>query len=740
MGVPPGRAGLRTRLTLLVALALAPAIGLLVYRGAERHAAEAEDRRHQALELARMAAQAQARRIEGARQLLVALAESHDIRDASPEECVSALRRLITAYDGIYINFGWADASGQVVCMAHEGPAKNSIADREYFQAVMRTRRFHVGSLVMGRLAGVNIQPYAYPREDAEGRPAGVIFANADPTALAETLAADAHAAAGRITLLDRTGVIVAQSSGVESAIGLRVSDEQYALLRDNHELVTTLPGPDGPRLYAMSSVRDPLTDEAIFYVAYGIPEATLFEGLAARQAGDFGAILLFGLGLLACAWFVTDLMVRRPVQRLVEATTGLAAGRLDTRVPVHTAIPELQALDAAFNQMAERLQQRDLHLRQGQRLEAIGQLAGGIAHDFNNLLTVIVGYGQSLAATVPPGSAGARELRELRAAADRASQLTRQLLAFSRRQVLSPKPIVLGDVATQMQSLLRRTIGTEIALEVECDAAGVVEADPAQIEQVVLNLAINARDALPDGGVIRITTQVVETGPDGHAATGAPAGRWVELAVGDTGTGMDDETRARIFEPFFTTKGNAGTGLGLATVYGIVKQSGGYIGCETAKGIGTTFRILLPLTDRSVDDRPVAAPPAPSGGSEQVIVVEDEPAVRELVEQVLRRMGYQVRGTEDAGHALRWLRDGLPVDLVISDIRMPGISGLALFAEARAVRPEVPIILMSGDVSPTILDSARSSGAAFLQKPFTISVLLSAVRATIDEQRARVA
>ncbi|MGE0043016.1 MAG: ATP-binding protein [Vicinamibacterales bacterium] len=738
MASPTRRTGLRIRLIALVAIALVPALGLLLYRGVQRHRLEATERRHQALELARLGAAAQARRIEGARQLLVALAQSSAVRGGDPEACHDEMRRLLAAYEGIYANLGWADPSGRVVCQALDATPAPVIADRGYFQAVLRTRRFHVGALVVGRLSGINIQPYAYPSLDPSGQVTGVIFANADPRVLAETLTAENAGTAGRFTVVDRAGIVVAQSSGETSAIGQPLPANQLALLENGGDVVQSLPGEAGPRLFSVVPVRDPATDEAMFYVAYDIPEATLLAGLDATERGDIVTLLLFGAGLLGATWIGAEVLVRRPVQRLAEATSALAAGHLDTRVPAGGAIPELDALDAAFNQMAERLQQRDLHLRAGQRLEAIGQLAGGIAHDFNNLLTVIVGYSQSLRATIPDDGPGARELAELAAAADRAAVLTRQLLAFSRRQILTPRPLVLGGVIQDMQSLIRRTIGTDIELSVRLDGEGaVVEADPGQIEQVVLNLAINARDAQPGGGRIHIETRTVAIGAGGAQDTGAPAGRYVELSVRDEGVGMDEETRARVFEPFFTTKGQQGTGLGLSTVYGIVSQSGGFITCETAPGAGTTFRILLPQSERPAEGRAPAAPAAPVRGSEDIIVVEDEEAVRRLVAQLLGRMGYRVRATTDAGEALGWLGSDAPVDLVISDVRMPGMGGMAFFAEARRSRPALPIILMSGDVSPGVIDGARAAGAIFLQKPFTPAVLLHAVRAALGSRPA---
>ncbi len=729
----PRVTSLRARLIGLVALALVPAIGLLLAQGFARHQEDRAELETQVLNLSRMAAQAQERRIEGARQLLIALSSNAEILSTEPGVCVRAVRTLVANYGGIYTEIGWADASGRIMCHALEGPENLTIADRAYFQRPLTTKAFGVGELNTGKISGAHVLGFGHPLMDDNGEVTGVLFANLDVWMLSESLASDAALDDATISIFDRTGALVARSREAEGRLGFRVDDEQLARMRANHEMVAQLPGTGGAasQIYALSTIVD-AAREPIFFVIYRVPRDPLMAGLDARFRSDLLTILLFGAGILVAAWVGAEMLVRRPIGRLVEATGALASGRLDARTNEVGGTHELQALGHAFNEMAEKLQKRDVHLREGQRLEALGRLAGGIAHDFNNLLTVILGYGHSLQDSVPPNSRAARELGELRTAAERATQLTRQLLAFSRQQILQPKPVLLNDIVTQIESLLRRTLGGDVVLETSLDEdTGTVHADPSQMEQVILNLVINARDAMPGGGTVHVSTRNVTHEAGGNDDDLAP-GDYVELSVADTGSGMNEETRARIFEPFFTTKGTGGTGLGLATVYGIVKQSGGHVTCESAPGRGTRFEVRLPRTGDVVARRRPTTAEAPPRGSERLLLVEDESAVRHLMLMVLSQHGYQVTTAIDGPDALARISAGEPFDLLVTDVRMPGMSGTALYAQVQALRPGMPAVLMSGDSLPGVTGTPTP---IFLQKPFTPFTLLRAVRSLLDQR-----
>jgi PAS domain S-box-containing protein len=386
--------------------------------------------------------------------------------------------------------------------------------------------------------------------------------------------------------------------------------------------------------------------------------------------------------------------------------------------------------------------------LRQAQKMEAVGRLAGGIAHDFNNLLTAIGGYGQlALASLSGEEPRVRRQLEELLRAADRAAALTRQLLAFSRRQVLQPRLLDLNAVVGDVESMLARLIGADVELVTGLDAElGATHADPSQIEQVVVNLAVNARDAMPHGGRLLIETANAELGDDFIARhVGSRPGSYVSLTVADTGLGMDAGTVSRVFEPFFTTKEHgAGTGLGLSTVYGIVKQSNGYVAVDSEPGRGTVVTVYLPrvaaLAEVEAADAPAPVKADARGGSETVLVVEDEEIVRSLVREMLEGLGYTVLDARDGEDALEVLARGTPaIDLVLSDLVMPRMSGRELARRVAELRPETAVLLVSGYAGDTTTaEGPLEPGTAFLEKPFTGRELAEKVRGLLDGAAAR--
>jgi PAS domain S-box-containing protein len=386
-----------------------------------------------------------------------------------------------------------------------------------------------------------------------------------------------------------------------------------------------------------------------------------------------------------------------------------------------------------------EELRQTQQQLLQAQKMDSIGRLAGGIAHDFNNLLTAINGFSELALAGLPADSPVRRDLEQIRQAGERAASLTRQLLAFSRQQVLEPRVLDLNAVVSGLLTLLRRLVGGRIEIEARlADDPGRVFADPGQLEQVIVNLTINARDSMPDGGRLTIETgpaSVDPAHPGGHPRVrGRPL---VLLSVADTGVGMDEEVRRRAFEPFFTTKPSGeGTGLGLSTVFGIVTQSGGDVWIESRPGQGTTVKVCLPRIDAAPElaaepDRPAAH----ATGTETILLVEDEPAVRTLTANWLARCGYTVLEATSAEEALRLAeRDDLSIDLLLTDVVMPQVDGPALAGRLRARRPGLRVVFMSGYPDAVLARSlAFSEVETFLQKPFSISGLAQSIREVLD-------
>ncbi len=376
---------------------------------------------------------------------------------------------------------------------------------------------------------------------------------------------------------------------------------------------------------------------------------------------------------------------------------------------------------------------------RQAQKMEAVGQLAGGIAHDFNNLLTAILGNTQLLLRDLPPGDASRSDVEEIRKASERAAALTRQLLAYSRRQLLQPEVLDLNVVVADMDRMLRRLIGEHIVLATAlAPDLGRVRADPSQFEQVIVNLVVNARDAMPDGGRLTIETANVdldEAYVEQHL--GAAAGAYAMLAVTDTGTGMDAVVRAHLFEPFFTTKEvGKGTGLGLATVYGIVKQSGGYISVYTEPGHGSSFKVYLPRTAPLPQaTAPTASRPTAARGSETILIVEDEAAVLALSRRALEKQGYDVLAAANPADALRIVeRHGGPIHLLLTDVVMPGMSGRELAEQLAARRAGIRVLYMSGYPGDAITQGGTlAAGSAFLSKPFAPDGLARKVRDVLD-------
>jgi PAS domain S-box-containing protein len=374
----------------------------------------------------------------------------------------------------------------------------------------------------------------------------------------------------------------------------------------------------------------------------------------------------------------------------------------------------------------------------QAQKMESVGQLAGGIAHDFNNLLNVITGMAFFVSEQLKADDPLQEDLREITRAADRAAAMTRQLLAFSRKQIMEPKVLDVGRLVLDLAGMLGRLIGEDVELAVvPARGSCSIRADPGQIEQAVMNLAVNARDAMPNGGTLTIETQAVElAGTQAATYPSLEPGAYVQLTVSDSGDGMDEATRARIFEPFFTTKEvGKGTGLGLSTVYGIVQQSGGTIWVDSEVGQGTSFRIWFPEVEEAAPGDEPAPAIAPERGAETILVVEDYVGLRQLARRMLEKAGYTVLVASDGGEALQALeRHDSPVHLLLTDVVMPGMNGRELAARMREAHPEVKVIYTSGHTEDALIRHGIEADAAhFLRKPYTHEDLTRAVRVVLD-------
>ena len=477
-----------------------------------------------------------------------------------------------------------------------------------------------------------------------------------------------------------------------------------------------------------------PGSDGKVAYIIHRVEDVTAFMNLERKEAEQEEQTRM-----LRSRGDRMEAEIVRRAQEIQEANRLLRESHVELEARVARRTAELARANEALTVEMEQNLRLEEQFRQMQKMDAIGNLAGGIAHDFNNLLTVILLYGNKLLAGMPQSDPGRPALEQIVRAGDRAAELTGQLLAFSRQQVLEPRVLDLNAVVGGVEPMLRRLIGENIALTTALDPAlGHVLADPGRIEQVILNLVVNARDAMPQGGTLILETRNVELD---EAYTrdhiDVTPGRFAMLAVSDTGEGMTKEVQERVFEPFYTTKGTGkGTGLGLSTVFGIVKQSGGSIWVYSEPGHGTSFKIYLPRVDTSeaTSDEAVAEAPEAIAADETVLLVEDDAFVREITVASLEELGYIVLAAESGEAALKIVasHEG-PLDLLVTDVIMPGMAGPKVAEALHRLRPETKVLFVSGYTDDAMVHHGiREGEIAFLQKPFTLEALSRKIRETL--------
>jgi two-component system, cell cycle sensor histidine kinase and response regulator CckA len=501
----------------------------------------------------------------------------------------------------------------------------------------------------------------------------------------------------------------------------LVAQEELFRLIGENAADMIAVVTAEGERLY-----NSPSYQKWLGYSANELEKTSAYEQI---HPDDMAAVT-------AAAQEARKTGVGRRLEYRVRHKNGQWRVLESTASAVRNAEGAVEKLVIVNRDITER-RELEQQLVLSQRLEAVGKLSGGIAHDFNNLLGVIIGYSEALQEDISADNPLREAIDEIQKAGQRAAALTQQLLAFSRKQVMEPKILDLNSIVVDMQKMLRRLIGEDIELKFNLPAElGKVKADRGQVEQVILNLAVNARDAMPRGGELKIETENAQLGEeDTLRYRYVDPGRYILLKVTDTGTGMDAETQSHIFEPFFTTKEKGkGTGLGLATVYGVVKQSGGYIWLDSEPGKGTTFRIYLPRVEGVAEAAAQAEPVKKGDGPRTILLVEDEPSLRKLTRRTLVDMGYKVLEADNATKAVEVAREANgPIDLLLTDVIMPGMSGGDLAKKLSPESPYMRVLFMSGYTDGAIeVRGSLPPGLVVLRKPFTRDTLLRTVEGAL--------
>jgi signal transduction histidine kinase/ActR/RegA family two-component response regulator len=714
---------LRAQLAILFCIALLPGFVLLFWLRGEVRELQAQDIAQRATQLAQLVAETQISRTQGVEQLIATFASVPVVRDGDTRACSAFFHDLLRTSSTGYLNFGLLDTSGRVRCTAVGEPGSN-LADNPAFKRAMTTDQLTITPIGRGRLIGRDVFSYMR-RIGADGQPPAVVFVGFGLDTVAAALARVPLPADASLALMTATGDVVAAYPAEGEAPMHRVQ-QHIATLAPMANSVFSAEGDDGvTRSFAAVRLTPP---DALVAVA-ALPAA----GTALADDRFLAAVLVFGacsLITLIVALVMANRGIRAPIQQLLDAMAQVRQGHFDARADLVRASPEVRGLAQGFDEMTAQLAAREQRTRQAQRLEAVGQLAGGIAHDFNNMLTAIIGFGEELRDHVRPEGRG--HLEEVLQAGTRAKDLTQQLLAFSRRQVLRAEPVQLTRTVEELSRMLQRIIGEHVRLDLQLTPnLPLIRADRTQLDQVITNLVVNARDAMATGGILTLKTDRLTSSALDPERPDLPAGRYARLTVTDTGHGMDAETMAHVFEPFFTTKEfGQGTGLGLATVYGVVRQSGGHVLVHSRPGGGTTFEVCFPVVDDA--EAPPPPPPAPerqpSRTGETILVVEDEASVRRLAVTVLRRAGYTVLEAGDVPAAMRVAADAPTIDLLLTDIVLPGPSGISLGRSLKQLRPGLAVLHMSGYSAELSSAATAEERSSFLGKPFTPAALLKAV------------
>ncbi|MDY0870290.1 ATP-binding protein [Dongia rigui] len=741
---------IRSRLLILVTLAtLIPAV-LVGLRFLEDRATSIGAAGESLSEVANLVLRDLDAKVRGTSQLLYGLARARDVATDEKDLCsafLSNVREQNPQYTGILT----IQPDGELFCDSLRSGRKLNLSDRNYFQRALSLGDGVTLEAVFGRLTGLAVLQIAEPARTPSGAVDFVLLASFNLQKFVEGFGDQLERA--QILLVKNDGMVLAWQPNDKAATKAGTSIKDTGLFQHLGTLASSPAGggpgatvfQEGAMVWAVAD--SAVTREAGLHILVGRPKSELFadanQGLLEDTAMLVGVLVL----LFAGVWAFAEFSIRRQIVQIAGMMGKLGQGDLAARIPAPYPKGDLGKLMALLNETAQSLEQQrneieDLHrkLRQSQKMEAIGHLTGGVAHDFNNLLTVVIGNAETLADQLAD-KPGLKALADMSGkAAARGAELTKQLLAFARRQPLNPKAVDIAQLLDGMEGLLRRSLGGQVALRsAVADDLWPALIDPHELENAILNLCINARDAMADGGRITLEAGNLSiAAEDGGQHGDLAPGDYVTVAVTDTGIGMDRATLERAFEPFFTTKEvGRGSGLGLSMVYGFVKQSKGHVQLYSEPGRGTVVRLYLP---RALTAGEIAAPAEPSGslprGSERILLVEDDENVRSFVANLLLELGYRVLATAGAREALAALAAQDDFDLVFTDVVMPGdMNGVQLAEAIRARNPALPILFTSG-YSEKEVQLQGKQAPHFIAKPYRRHELATKLRQVLEASR----
>ncbi len=739
---------IRTRLLFLVLFAvLVPAIfvGLRVVQ--DRNSDIAEATRYVGL-IARNVASDLDEKIRGTAQLLYGITSASALQARETALCSEYLMTVRDTYPQ-YVSIVASEADGAVSCSSLGIERSMNLSDSNYFKKVMAGAEGPILEPLFGRVSNRPVLMVGFPVRHLDNSLRFLIVAGLDLAKFAQLDLAEKSVVPGmEILLVENNGnVLVWDTRDANKKVGSNISDSplfKFAVDNLAGAVAEIRWNGQDDHVWAVAPVSSP-RDPGL-RILVGVPKASLTAPFNRRLAADLTILAVVAVSLVVLASLFAEFTLRRPIGSTVRMATRLAGGDLNARIPGPLPRGEIGDLMSALNDAANSIQKHreqisdlDGRLRQAQKMEAIGQLTGGIAHDFNNLLTVIVGNSELLKEHLEHDPAGLDLAEITESAALRGSDLTRSLLAFARRQSLMPQVTDVNELLTNMIGLLRRSLGEHIECRLALDpTVWLAMIDRTQLTTAILNLAVNARDAMPQGGrLILETAKVKFDGVYAERQQEVRPGDYVMIAVTDTGTGMSPEILAQVFDPFFTTKNvGKGSGLGLSMVYGFVKQSAGHINIYSEDGHGTTVKLYLPRSDET--GREIMGSDmdkAPQGGTERILVVEDDELVRGYVQSQLARFGYRVHAVINGVEALAVLRSDEEIDLLFTDIVMPGgISGVDLAEQARILRPGLKILFTSGYTESVVHDDARfGTKVHLLNKPYRRQDLAEKLRLALS-------